>query len=115
MAKPLVSVIIPTCAEVLRAPLLWRAIGSLLNNQDDLVIPVVEVNGSRYLPEVLNDLRQRRLIRCIYLEEASTTGARLAARRAVETEFFGMLDDDAEYLPAAAKGQSGPLHSAPSS
>lgn len=114
MAKPLVSVIIPTCAEVVRAPLLWRAIGSLLNNQDDLVIPVVVVNGSRYLPEVLNDLRQRRLIRCIYLEEASTTGARLAARRVVDTEFFGMLDDDDEYLPGAAKVQIGPLLRDPS-
>jgi len=112
--NPLVSVIIPTCADVLRAPLLWRAIGSLLVNQDDLVLPVVAVNGSRYLPEALNALRQRRDIRCIFVEEASTTSARLAARRVVDTEFFGMLDDDDEYLPGTAKVQIGPLLGDPS-
>ncbi len=107
--NPLVSVIIPTCAEVTRAPLLARALDSLLRNQGDLVLPVVVVNGSRYLPEVLNDLRKRRDIRCIYLDEASTTGARLAGRRVIDTEFFGVLDDDDEYLPGAAKVQIGPL------
>jgi hypothetical protein len=112
--NPLMSVIIPTCAKVSRARLLWRAIDSLLSNQDGLVLPVVAVNGSRYLPEVLNDLRRRRDIRCIYLEEASTTGARLAARNVIDAEFFGMLDDDDEYLPGAAKVQIGPLLRDPS-
>ncbi len=110
----MISVIIPTCADASRAPLLWRAIGSLLSNQDDLVLPVVVVNGSRYLSEALNDLRQRRDIRCIYREEAGTTGARLAGRRAIDTEFFGMLDDDDEYLPGAAKVQIRPLLRDPS-
>jgi len=74
-----------------------------------LVLPVVAVNGSSFLPEVLDELRQRRDIRCIYMEEPGTTGARLAARRVVDTEFFGMLDDDDEYLPGGAKVQLGPL------
>jgi glycosyltransferase involved in cell wall biosynthesis len=112
--NPLVSVIIPTCADLSRAPLLWRAIGTLLSNQDGLVLPVVAVNGSCFLPEVLNRLRQRRDIRCIYVEEPSTTKARLAARRVIDTEYFGMLDDDDEYLPGAAKLQTGPLLSDPS-
>lgn len=112
--NPLVSVIVPTCAELSRASLLWRAIGSLLNNQDGLVLPVVAVNGARYLPEVLDELRRRRDIRCIYLEEAGTMSARLAARRVIDTEFFGMLDDDDEYLPGAAKVQTGPLLADPS-
>jgi glycosyltransferase involved in cell wall biosynthesis len=112
--NPSISVIIPTCADPSRAPLLWRAIGSLLSNQDGLVLPVVVVNGTRYLPEVLNDLRRRRDIRCLYLEEPGTTGARLAGRRVIDTEFFGMLDDDDEYLTGAAKIQIRPLLEDPS-
>lgn len=107
--RPLVSVIIPTCANAVRAPLLWHAIGSLLSNQDDLVLPVIAVNGPGYLPEVLDELRRRRDIKCIYLEQAGTTGARLAARRVVDTEFFGMLDDDDEYLPGGVKVQLEPM------
>jgi len=111
---PKISVIIPTCADASRAPLLLRAIDSLLNNQDGLVLPVVVVNGTRYLSKALDDLRQRRDVRCIYREEPGTTGARLAGRRAVDTEFFGLLDDDDEYLPGAAKVQIGPLLEDPS-
>lgn len=111
---PKISVIIPTCADATRASLLWRAMGSLLSDQDGLVLPVVVVNGTRYLPEALNALRRRRDIRCIYREEAGTTGARLAGRRAIDTEFFGMLDDDDEYLPGAAKIQISPLLEDPS-
>jgi hypothetical protein len=80
-----------------------------LSNQDGLVLPVVAVNGSSYLPEVLDELRRRRDIRCLYLEQAGTTGARLAARRVVDTEFFGMLDDDDEYLPGGANVQVRPM------
>ncbi|MDH3531939.1 MAG: glycosyltransferase family 2 protein [Gammaproteobacteria bacterium] len=112
--NPSVSVIIPTCADVSRAPLLWRAIGSLLSDQEGLILPVVAVNGSRYVPEVLEDLRRRRDIRCIYLDDAGTASARLAARRVIDTEFFGILDDDDEYLPGAAKVQIGPLLRDPS-
>lgn len=110
----LVSVIIPTCANEPRAPFLRRALRSLLRGQDGLVLPVVAVNGPSHLPEVLDELRRRRDIRCIYVEEAGTTGARLAARRVVDTEFFGMLDDDDEYLPGGAKAQVGPLLEDPS-
>lgn len=112
--NPLVSVIIPTCANAARAPLLRRALLSLLRNQDGLVLPVVAVNGSSYLPEVLNELRSRRDIRCLYMEKASTTGARLAARKVVDTEFFGMLDDDDEYLPGGIKVQIDPMLGDPS-
>src|SRR5262245_57512802 len=97
--NPVASIIIPTCANAARAPLLRRAIHSLLSNHDGLVLPVVAVNGSSYVPEVLDELRRRRDIRLLYLAQAGTTGARLAARKVIDTQFFGMLDDDDEYLP----------------
>ena len=107
--KRLVSIIIPTTASAQRSPLLSRALLSLLNDQDEMVIPIVVVNGSRYVPEVLESLRRRRDIRFVHLDEGSATGARLAGREVVDTEFFGMLDDDDEYLPGAVKTRLGPL------
>ena len=109
-----VSVIIPTCANAPRAPLLRRAISSLVNDQDGLILPIVAVNGSSYVPEVLDELKRRRDIHCIYIEQPGTTHARLAARRVVDTEFFGMLDDDDEYLPQGIRFQLGPLLHDPS-
>ena len=107
--KPIVSVIIPTCANASRAPVLRRAISSLVSGQGGLVLPVVAVNGPGYVPEVLDELRRRPDIRCLYIERPGTTGARLAARRAVDTEFFGMLDDDDEYLPGGIGTQVRPM------
>jgi glycosyltransferase involved in cell wall biosynthesis len=107
--NPSVSVIIPTCANASRAPFLRRAIDSLLSGQHGLALPVVAVNGSSYVPEVLEELRRRRDIKCLYIEEAGTTNARHAARKVIDTEFFGMLDDDDEYLPGGIKIQIEPM------
>ena len=107
--NPIASIIIPTCANDARASLLRRAIESLLRDQGGLALPVVVVNGFSYVPEVLKELRRRRDIRFLYLREPGTTGARLAARRLVDTEFFGMLDDDDEYLPGGVEIQLRPM------
>jgi len=107
--KPLVSVIIPTSAGSPRVALLWRALDSLLNNQNGLVLPIVVVNGSRYISEAVESLKRRRDIRYLYLDASGPTVARLAGRKTVDTEFFGMLDDDDEYLPAAVEIRLGPL------
>jgi hypothetical protein len=101
--NPLVSVIVPTTASPRRVPLLWRALRSLQDGQDQMVVPIVVVNGCRFVPEVLEELKGRSDIRCLYLEQGSHTNARLEGRRAVETQFFGLLDDDDEYLPGAAQ------------
>jgi glycosyltransferase involved in cell wall biosynthesis len=100
--KCLVSVVIPTTASEQRAPLLARALQSLLN-QDEMVVPIVVINGSRSVPDVVESLKRRRDIRCLHLNEAGPTSARVAGRQAVDTKFFGMLDDDDEYLPGAVK------------
>jgi glycosyltransferase involved in cell wall biosynthesis len=110
----LVSIIIPTSANASRAPYLRRAIRSLVNDLRGLTLPVVAVNGSSYVPEFLDELKRRRDIRCIYLEEAGTIGARLAARKVVDTEFFGLLDDDDEYLPGGVDVQLRPMMEDPS-
>ncbi len=109
-----ISVIIPTTASALRAPLLWRALHSLQDNQDGLAVPIVVVNGSRYVPEALEYLKRRRDIHCLYLDEGNHCAARLAGRQAVETDFFAMLDDDDEYLPEAMQHQLSPLLRDPS-
>ena len=107
--KPVASIIIPTCANESRAPFLRRAVSSVLNGQGGLVLPLLAVNGSSYLPEVLDELRRWPGVRCLYVERAGTTSARLAARRVVDTEFFGMLDDDDEYLPGGIETQVRPM------
>jgi glycosyltransferase involved in cell wall biosynthesis len=103
--QPPVSVIVPTTASAERAPLLERALRSLQEHQHRLVVPIVVVNGTRYVPGVLESLRQRRNSRCLYLKNDSHTGARLAGRQAVDTEFFAFLDDDDEFLPDAVERQ----------
>jgi glycosyltransferase involved in cell wall biosynthesis len=109
MMSRLVSVIIATTATAQRAAFLSRALLSLLNEQADTVVPIVVVNGPHCAPEVVQSLRRRPDIRCIYLDEGGLPGARIAGRNAVDTEFFGLLDDDDEYLPTAVETRLRPL------
>lgn len=83
--------------------MLWRALRSLLEGQDGLILPIVVVNGARSSPDAVEALRERRDIRCLWLDRGSHIDARLFGRKAVDTEFFGLLDDDDEYLPGAAQ------------
>lgn len=108
MKKP-VSIIIPTTASAHRASLLLRALSSVLNNQDETVVPIVVVNGSTYIPEILESFKRRSDVRFLYIEEGSATRARLAGREMTDTEFFGLLDDDDEYLPGAVKVRMNPM------
>jgi len=96
-----VSIIIPTTASPGRAPLLRRALRSLQEDQNHAVVPIVVVNGSRFVSDILGELKRRRDIRCLYVDKASHTNARLEGRRMVQTQYFGLLDDDDEYLPGA--------------
>jgi len=57
--KRSISVIVPTTVSLERAPLLWRALRSLQEHQHHVIVPIVVVNGTRYLPEVLESLRLR--------------------------------------------------------
>jgi glycosyltransferase involved in cell wall biosynthesis len=67
------------------------------------------VNGSGYVPGLLESLKWRRDVRFLYIEEGSATRARHAGRDILDTEFFGILDDDDAYLPGAVKTRLSPL------
>ena len=83
--------------------MLWRALRSLLEGQDGRILPIVVVNGTSSSPDAVEALRQRRDIRSLWLDRGSHVDARAFGRKAVDTEFFGLLDDDDEYLPGAAE------------
>lgn len=100
-SKCAVSVIIPTLASAERTDLLARAIKSIFTGHGDDVVLIVVANGNRFDPETIATLKSRPDIRFIYREEGSAAAARLAGRKAVDTEFFATLDDDDEFLPQA--------------
>jgi glycosyltransferase involved in cell wall biosynthesis len=59
------------------------------------------VNGTQYHAPTLDALRRDRRVRYIYREKPGLPEALVEGRRAVDTEFFCVLDDDDIYLPNA--------------
>lgn len=97
-----IATIIPTVGEASRAQMLFRAIDSVLQQRDVICELIVVVNGTRFDPTILETLRADRRIRVRYLEEGNVSLARFHGIGAVsESEYFGFLDDDDEYLPGA--------------
>ena len=100
-SPPRCTIIVPTLALRERASSLERAIRSIHAGSSKRSRILVVVNGNRFDPALLSTLRQRSDIDVMYVEMGSSPAAILAGRRQVETEFFGFLDDDDEYLPGA--------------
>jgi len=98
--KRSVSVIIPTTAEPCRRESLQRAIDSIRCQRHIAAELILVVNGSRYDPSLLEELRKLPL-RLMRLSEASLPAAIRSGRHAVTTEYFAFLDDDDIYLPDA--------------
>lgn len=95
-----ISVIIPTTASYARRKYLAEALESLRNQEGDVrAIPVVVVNGNQFHPPLVDELKRNPTIRCLYREEGSAPHAVAAGREAVDTEFFGALDDDDICFP----------------
>lgn len=111
--KRTVSIIIATTASRQRSSLLLRALRSL-EQQDETLVPIVVTNGPQSSSELIGSLRRMHDIRLLQLDEGNGPNARLAGRAAVDTEFFGFLDDDDEYLPGAVKMRLRPLSDDPS-
>jgi hypothetical protein len=86
-----------------------------LEGQDGLLLPIVVLNGTRSSPDAVEALTRRRDIRCLWLDHGGHVDARFLGRKAVDTEFFGLLDDDDEYLPGAAQIRLRALASNPAS
>jgi len=98
---PKVTVIIPTLCTRERAGQLRRAIASLETSSKDAIAILLIINGPRFDPELLTEMRSRPDVAVEQLDKASAPLAQLHGRRCVRTEFFCFLDDDDEYLPGA--------------
>jgi glycosyltransferase involved in cell wall biosynthesis len=98
----IISVIVPTIATLARRNSLLGAIQSLIDQEGGPILPIVVANGDRYDHDLLEELRRDRRIRFLSLEEGNLPRAVTAGRLSVDTEFFGVLDDDDLYLNNAA-------------
>ena len=104
-----VTAIIPTLCEAARRGPLLRAIDSLLKQEGVSVKVVVVVNGDRYDPALVEELRQLRDLHVYSQQEANLPVALRRGRELVDTEFFCFLDDDDVYLPGALQKRLAPL------
>jgi glycosyltransferase involved in cell wall biosynthesis len=98
---PSVGVIVPTRALAERAPLIRRALASVLSQEGVNAVPVVVVNGADRCPELVRELAGDTRVRLVEIPQAGIPGALRAGREAVESEWFSSLDDDDLYLPRA--------------
>lgn len=96
----IVSVIIPTTAELHRRDSLLRAIDSAATQRGVVAKIVAVVNGSRCAPSLLQDMEKLPL-QVVRLREASLPAAIYAGRLSVASQYFSFLDDDDIYLPNA--------------
>jgi glycosyltransferase involved in cell wall biosynthesis len=96
-----VSVIVPTRALRERAPLLRRALESILTQQSVQVVPLIIVNGSGRDDALTTQLRADRRLRVATLDDADLPAALQAGRKMVDTAWFSELDDDDILLPEA--------------
>lgn len=104
-----VSVIIPTTCELRRKASLLHAIDSVIHQAGVGVAVIVVVNGNRYDPELLEQLRVNPHLQVEYREEASAPAAQRHGRTLVKTDYFAFLDDDDEYYPAALQTRLAPM------
>jgi glycosyltransferase involved in cell wall biosynthesis len=106
---PDVAVIIPTTCEAVRAQALRHALASVLAQEGVRARPLLVVNGKRFDPALLEEMRARPELQVMYVELGSLPNALRIGRRAVDAPFFSFLDDDDEYLPGALKARVAPL------
>ncbi|MBV5310181.1 MAG: glycosyltransferase family 2 protein [Chromatium okenii] len=99
--SPLVTVIVPTLAELCRAAQIKRCIQSIRNSSDETLRIIVVVNGNRHDASVVRWFQEQDDIVLIQIPTPSSPNAVLEGRRHVTTPFFSTLDDDDEYLPCA--------------
>ena len=104
-----ISVIVPTTASAQRAETLRRALASLRAQEGARAIPIVVANGPRRDAAVMAYLRSARDLRLVEQDEPGAPKALATGRRAVDTAFFGVLDDDDEYTSDALAVRGGAL------
>lgn len=109
MTLPRVTTIVPTAAQGARRGSLFTAIDSLRSQAGAEVVPLVVANGPQADAALLAELGAMPGVRLLRREAPGVCAARRAGRDAVDTEFFGFLDDDDVYLPGAVAARLGPL------
>jgi glycosyltransferase involved in cell wall biosynthesis len=109
MNLPSVSVIIPTSCSAARAPLLVRAIGSVVAQRGVATEIVVVANGPAVDERSFAALRADARLRVERLAVGSAPRACRHGRGIATGEFFCFLDDDDEYLPGALAARLAPL------
>lgn len=113
MHRPTISVIIPTTCEARRWDSLQRAIAGILAQEQVDAGLIVVVNGERFAPDCVAQLRAMQGVRVLYQAEGSAPLAQRLGRQTVETDFFCFLDDDDEYLPGALWRRVQPMLASP--
>ncbi len=102
---PRVEILIVTLCQAERSETLKRAIETTLEQDGVAASLIIAVNGERYDPALLEELRQMPGVRVLYQEEASIFLARRLARENVTAPYFGFLDDDDYLLPGALRSR----------
>lgn len=98
---PSIDIVIATTAEAKRAVLLVRAIDCIVGQEGVRARPIVVVNGTRFDPGLVAQLKTRTDILFIQLHPGGLFVARRTGFEAVTSEFFGIHDDDDFLLPGA--------------
>lgn len=111
----MVTIILPTLAEPNRKELIMRAVRSIRESSLERIQILVIVNGARFDPSVCTWLRQQPDIRVEQISQGSLPLAIFHGRKLVETEYFGFLDDDDEYLRGSTDRKLEALRGCPSS
>lgn len=97
----LVTVIIPTLARTARASELKRAVKSITSQADVSCLASVVVNGDVYDAGLLDEIGSMPGVQIHHSPRKGVSAARYHGRTLVETEYFGFIDDDDEFLPGA--------------
>lgn len=106
---PRVAVIIPTLCDAGRRAGLLRAIDTVLTQDSVELETIILVNGDRYDPELLAQLRTDPRLRVVQQQVGSLPAALRNGRMEVTSDYFAFLDDDDEYLPGALRTRVAPM------
>jgi hypothetical protein len=101
VAEPIVTIVIPTRGAAARAAHLLRAIETVRAQREVQTVTLVVLNGAQRAPEVERALRNEPGVRVLVREDADLPSAHRLGREAVDTPWFGTLDDDDLLLPDA--------------
>lgn len=96
-----ITIIIPTLARTARANELRRAVASITGQAGVACKASIIVNGDVYDPALLAELRAMPGVEIHHAPSRGVSAARHYGRKLVDTDYFGFIDDDDEFLPGA--------------